>query len=185
MTILSNKILPYCLLWFSTMIEGPVTLLVGGGAISSGILQPIPVFLSVVAGNLTGDMGWYSLGRFGRMEWITKLCRKVSIDPLKIEQLREGVKQYAPRLLFLAKLTVGLPIPLLITTGLSRVPIQRWIGPLVVGELIKSAAFIAAGYIYTSTLQQAESSIRVFLWCLTAVFLAAGWIWFKLVKKRA
>ena len=55
----SNSILPYCILGLSAMVEGPITLLIAGAAISIGQLLPLPVFLSVVAGNLTADMGWY------------------------------------------------------------------------------------------------------------------------------
>jgi membrane protein DedA with SNARE-associated domain len=182
-SILPNNLLPYCILGLATMLEGPISLLAGGAAISSGLLLPVPVYLSVVTGNLTGDMCWYGLGRFAKMEWILRLCPRFRIDPQKIVDLRNGIQKHAPRLLFLTKLTVGFPIPTLIATGLSRVPIRRWIGMLILGELIKSAAFVAAGYAYGSAIQRASSEIQAVLWGITAVMVIAGMVWSRRHKK--
>lgn len=182
-SLLSYNFLPYCLLGLATMVEGPITLLVGGAAVSTGLLLPLPVYLSVIAGNLFGDTCWYSLGRFTRMEWFLRFGPKIGVDPAKIKQLEAGIQRHAPRLLFLTKLTVGFPIPVLIATGLSRVPLHRWVGMLVLGELIKSAAFMAVGYAYASAIQQASIQIQASLYGITVVFIIAGLVWFKRFRK--
>ncbi len=180
----SQSILPYCILLVATMIEGPITLLVGGVAISRGLLQPVPVYLSVITGNLLGDFFWYGLGRFARIKWIVRIGSRFGFDLQKIRQLQQGIQKLAPRLLFCAKFTVGLPIPTLIAVGLSRVSPYRWIGPLVLGELIKSAVFVTVGYMFTSAIQQASSSIQIILWGVTAVLVLGGVIWFKVRKRK-
>jgi membrane protein DedA with SNARE-associated domain len=180
----SQSILPYCILMAATFIEGPITLLIGGVAISRGLLEPVPVYLAVVAGNLLGDSLWYGLGRFAKIEWIARAGSKFGFNLQKIKQLQQGIQNLAPKLIFCAKFTVGLPIPTLIAVGLSRVAPYRWVGALVLGELIKSAAFVAAGYLYTSAIQQVSTGIQIILWGMTAVIVLGGMFWFKLRKKK-
>ncbi len=179
----SIAFLPYCILGLCAMAEGPIATLMGGAATSSGLLLPLPVYLSVVVGNLTADLGWYSLGRFSKQDWLMRLGPRVGVEPQRIERLTKGIQNYAPRLLFISKLTVGFPIPTLVATGLSRVPVRRWVGMLVLGELIKSAALVIAGYFYARAIRQASSGVQVILWSLTAVVLAAGVIWFTRQRK--
>lgn len=177
-------VLPYALLGFLAMVEGPIATLMGGAATSSGLMQPLPVFFSVVIGNLAADMGWYTLGRFSKLEWITALAPRIGFNPARITQMEKGIQNHAPRLLFLAKLTVGFPIPTIIATGLSRVPIRRWVGMLILGELLKSAVLVSAGYFYAQTLQKASQTVQVVLWVITALVFATGAIWFKRHKKK-
>jgi membrane protein DedA with SNARE-associated domain len=177
--------LPYCVLGLLAFAEGPIATLLGGAASSSGLLLPVPVYLAVVMGNLTADMGWYTLGRFCKQEWLARLAPRVGISHQRIGQLESSVKKYAPRMLFLAKLTVGLPVPTLIATGLSRVPVHRWVGMLVMGELIKSAALVSVGYLYARAIQQATTGVQVILWIITTILLAGGLFWFKRHKQKS
>lgn len=183
-TPLMLAVLPYAVLGLLTMVEGPVATLIGGAAMSTGLMQPVPVFFSIVLGNLIADMGWYSLGRFSKLEWITALAPRLGFNPGRVAQMENSIQHHAPRLLFLAKLTVGLPIPTIIATGLSRVPIRRWVGMLVLGELLKSAVLVSVGYFYAQALQQASQSIQIVLWAVTALVIAAGTIWFKRRKSK-
>lgn len=177
-------ILPYCILGLLVMAEGPVATLMGGAASSNGILLPLPAYCSIVVGNLTADMGWYMLGRFSKFQWLFHLAPKLGIKPHVLVDLQQGIQKNAPRLLFLSKLTIGLPIPTLVATGLSRVPVRRWAGMLVLGELLKSAALVSVGYLYAQALQQASTNVRVALWVITGILVLAGLVWFKTKKKR-
>jgi membrane protein DedA with SNARE-associated domain len=182
---ISISIWPYCILGLATFVEGPITLLAAGAGIALGKLLPLPAYLAIVAGNLSADLGWYSLGRFGKKEWIKRIALKLKIDPASIDQLGENVRKYAPRLLFLSKFAVGLPIPTLITVGLQRVAVRRWIALLVVGELIKSALLVTVGYLYAGGIQQTYGSVRIVLWAVTIILVITAAIYFKFHKKNA
>lgn len=181
----SLGVMPYCVLGLMVMAEGPVATLLGGAASSSGVLLPLPVYCSVVIGNLTADLGWYSLGRFCQPNWLMRLARRLRVDPAKVAALQEGIQKNAPRLLFLSKLTVGLPIPALLATGISRVPVRRWGFWLVLGELIKSAVLVSVGYLYAQAVQQASAGVQIMLWAATAVVLLAGAIGWRLRWRKA
>lgn len=176
--------LPYLGLFLVTFIEGPIATLAGGAFASSGIMQPLPVFLSIVLANITADMGWYALGRCGKVGWVTKIANKLGIDPRKLDQLSVRIQTNAPKLLFMSKFTTGFPIPTLIATGLNKVPLRRWIAPLVTGELIKSAILIGIGYFFSKTLDSAEGTLRTLLWIVTGLLVTAGFVWFKILNKK-
>lgn len=170
-------ILPYCILALLAMAEGPVATLMGGAATANGLLLPLPAYLSIVIGNLTADMGWYSLGRFGKLEWLIRHGPKFGATPEQIERLAKGIQKHAPRLLFLSKLTVGFPIPTLVATGLNRVPVRRWVVLLALGELLKSAVLVSIGYLYAQAIQQTTTKVQVTLWGITAFLFLAVLLW--------
>lgn len=175
----SFGVLPYAILGLLTMVEGPLATLMGGAVATSGYLLPIPAFFSIVLGNLTADMGWYFLGRASKMEWLAHFSSKIGLGTERFNQLKQMVNLHAARLLFLAKLTVGLPIPTIVATGLSRVPIRRWIAPLVAGELVKSAVLVSVGYIFALSIQQATLGVQITLWVITIIVVIGAVIWYK------
>ena len=181
----SYSILPYCLLFLVTFVEGPIATLVGGSLASTGFFQPLPVYFSVVLANLTADLCWYSLGRFCKVEWIKGIIKKMGINPCRIDDLAANIQRNAPKLLFLTKFSTGFPIPTLIATGLGKVPIHNWIGALIGGELIKSAILVGVGYSFSKTLQKTSGTVQITIWIITALLVVAGLFWRMWNKRRS
>jgi membrane protein DedA with SNARE-associated domain len=178
----NTPFLPYLLVSLAAVLEGPLTLLATGALASSGLLLPLPAFLSVVSGNLAADMGWYGVGRLGKLEWLEKVYPKLRIDQEKVDQLGLGIQKYAPRMLFLSKLTVGFPIPTLIAVGLNRIPIRRWLVMLLLGELVKTTVLISIGYLYAKAIQQASNEVQAMLWGITILVIVGMAFWIKRKK---
>lgn len=184
MLTLSNMriLLPYLLLALTTMVEGPVSILVGGASISTGQLLPIPVLLSVVIGNLIADLGWYELGRFGKWEWFEKLGGRIGIDLRSIQSLENNLEQTAARMVFLSKFTIGLPIPTLVALGLQRVNIQRWLVTWIAGEVVKSTILVIVGYLSAAGIMKAFGEVKIVLWLITASLITS--IIYKLTRHK-
>ena len=183
--IINHGIQSYALIFLATLIEGPLTLLVSGAAIANGLINPLFAYLAVISGNTLADMGWYGLGRLVNMNWLIRSGRKLKIDVKRVALVREDIEHFAPKLLFFSKLTVGFPIPTLIATGMSRVPVWRWFGMLLLGELIKSAVFLGVGVLYAEMIHQASLGIRRILWITTGVIFVIGTIVYRrYLKKR-
>ena len=180
----SSSVWYYGILYLLTMVEGPIATLVGGALTANGLLLPIPVYFSVVLGNLTADLCWYTLGRFGKSAWITRFFSEGSTGTDKIGQLTKDIQVHAPRLLFLSKFTTGFPVPTLIATGMGRVAVHRWFGWLLLGELIKSAILVSLGYFFSTTVGQTQGIVQTALWMMTGLLLLAGFAWFKLHKRK-
>src|SRR5690349_864457 len=104
----------YILLAILVAVEGPITTLAGAVAASTGYLNPILVFVSASLGNLTADTLWYSLGYFGKIEWLLRYVGKLSIKESAVARLQKDIHTHIHKVLFIAKLTLGFVVPTLV-----------------------------------------------------------------------
>ena len=152
-------LLLYGALALAVMIEGPFAILIGATAASSGFLNPLPVFLAASIGNLMGDVAWYLLGYSGRLEWALKI-KFLHLDMNKISLLKQSISRQVVKILVVAKLTNGLIVPALISTGLARVPLRRWFLSVFLTNLLTTGLFVCLGYFTAVNLLKFEHWIR-------------------------
>jgi membrane protein DedA with SNARE-associated domain len=184
LTPLTKTILPYLAMGLASLLDGLMSSFSGSITVSGLLLQPIPVFVTIVSGNLLADMGWYNLGRFVQLERLKRFGKRLKINLEIVDDLALEIQNHAPRILFLAKLTVGLPVPSLIATGLSKVPIRRWIGMLVLAEVIRTATFVTLLFLYASAIGQASGEMQAILMTMTVFVVVSGMIWWKRRKLK-
>ncbi len=184
LTPLTKTILPYLAIGLASLLDGLMSSFSGSITVSGLLLQPIPVFVTIVSGNLLADMGWYNLGRFVQLERLKRFGKRLKINLEIVDDLALEIQNHAPRILFLAKLTVGLPVPSLIATGLSKVPIRRWIGMLVLAEVIRTATFVTLLFLYASAIGQASGEMQAILMTMTVFVVVSGMIWWKRRKLK-
>lgn len=162
----------YILLAMVVMVEGPVATLAGAFAASQGWMRPGFVFLSAACGNLLGDSLWYTLGYLGKMEWVEKYGGMAGIKSKLINRLQTDIKKNAPKLLFIAKLTLGFTIPTLVATGLARVPIRRWLPVLIIAETIWTGSLVLLGVHFGEYLKRLQRGVEIFTIAGSLIFLA-------------
>jgi membrane protein DedA with SNARE-associated domain len=179
LTPITASILPYLAMVLTNLLEGLFRTLAGGITVFDMYLRPLPAFAAVVTGNLVADMAWYSLGRYSKLDWIKRLGPRFGVNLQIIDEMELEIQKHAPRFLFLAKLTVGLPVPSLIATGLSKVPVRRWIGMLLLAELIRTSVFISLIFLYASAIGQASNEMQVILLTMTGIVVISGMFWWK------
>jgi membrane protein DedA with SNARE-associated domain len=179
LTPITESFLPYLAVELTTLLEGLLSNLAAVITISGVFLSPIPIFVAIVIGNLMADMVWYNLGRYFQLERIKRLAHRLKLDLQLIDDIALEIRQHAPRFLFMAKLTIGLPVPSLIATGLSKVPVRRWIGMLVLAELIRSSIFVTLVFLYASAIDRASREMQSILLTMTFFVVIAGLIWWK------
>jgi membrane protein DedA with SNARE-associated domain len=150
----------YLLIALAVVFEGPVATLLSATAASTGLLNPMVVFLAVVAGNLLGDTFWYSLGRLGNADWLLRHGRRLGITQLRLSQFQDQIHLHAPKFIFLTKLTSSLIIPALIAAGLGRISWRRWLPVLIAAEAIKSACLVLIGYFFGEAILQLEGAFK-------------------------
>lgn len=150
----------YVLLSALVAIEGPVATLLGAAAASAGLMRPGYVFLAAAIGNITADSLWYSLGYLGKTEWLYNFGKRIGLNPDLIEHLKHNMVKHATQVIFLAKLTVSFVIPSLITAGLLRLPLRRWLPALIVAETIWTGSLVLIGYYATEAIKRVEQGIE-------------------------
>jgi membrane protein DedA with SNARE-associated domain len=153
----------YVILAVLVMIEGPVATLVGAGAASAGLLNPVSVFVSAAIGNLTGDVLWYSLGRLGKTEWLLRHGRWLGLTKASIDLMEGRVRANARKIIFIAKLTLVFTIPALVATGISRVRLRKWLPVDMIAEGIWTGALVAGGYYASGYILRLEHGLRLIL----------------------
>jgi membrane protein DedA with SNARE-associated domain len=147
------------LLALLVIMEGPVATLAGAVASASGYMKPVGVFITAAVANFTADVLWINLGYFGKLEWIERYGRWVGINKGFVSRWREDTQKHAGKILLLTKLTLGFAIPALIATGLSRVPVRRWIPSLILGEILWSGTLVLSGYYLARYTQSLEKGV--------------------------
>ena len=166
----------YLLLSVLMIWQGPIASVFGGAAASAGLLKPGLVFLVGVAGNLTADIVWYTLGRRGNVE---RLFERGILGGHRRHflKLRRGMQLHGTKALLMAKLSFGLAVPTLVAAGLSRVSWRKWFPVVFIGETIFTGTLVLIGYYATEAIKQVEQGLHLFLAVMTLLFIVAI-IWF-------
>ncbi len=153
------------------MIEGPIATLLAAVGASAGYFNPYLVFLAAGLGNLTADILWYTLGYLGKLEWLTRYGRWVGVRREQVLALEHNIQKHNLKILFIAKLTLGFIIPVLVATGLARVPWRRWFGVLFLGECIWTGTLVLVGYHLGGYIKDLEAGLQIVALVGTVVFM--------------
>ncbi len=176
----------YFLLAFLVAIEGPIATLLGGAAASLGLMYPGLVFLAAATGNLIADTLWYALGYLGKIEWINRFGQRLGISPEKLENSEKMLRDHAPTVIFISKLTVSPMIPALIATGLIKYPWKRWFPADFAGEMIWTGSLVVIGYYGVRVLQKVTLGIEHAILIGSVIFVVLiFWFGRKLLTKQA
>ncbi len=107
------------------------------------------IFLATLAGavgNVTGGFVIYSLARkFGR-RFIKRFGKYVDYSEEDLEKTDKWFKKYGDELVFLAQLVPGLRTIIIVSSGIWKVPIKKFIPYLFVGSYIYCFIMAYIGY---------------------------------------
>ena len=166
----------YLILGLMVGVEGPIITLIGAAAAAGGFMKLDLVFLSASIGNLSADTIWYSLGYAGKIDWLMRVGRRIGLKQQDVKRLEDGMRQHAPKILLLAKITSGLIIPSLVAAGLARVPWKRWFPSVALGEIIWTGSLVLIGYYAAHSIAQIQNDIHLFI-TLASVLLGLALVW--------
>ncbi len=161
----------YLILAVLVAFEGPIATLLGAAAASLGLMHPGFVFLAAAIGNLTSDSLWYSLGYIGKIEWIKRFGRRLGVSDQKLEILENMLREHAPIVLFVSKLTVSPMIPALIATGLIKYPWRRWFPFVFAGEMIWTGSLVIIGFFGLIAIKKVQLGIEHAILAGSVIFM--------------
>ena len=138
----------YLIIAPAAMILGPVVSLVAGVLLRLDIIALIPTCLALAAGELSGDIIWYWIGRRYGDTFVNRWGRYVGISHQSVGSVKELFDQHHDIILFTSKLTAGFgfAIPVLFTAGLSRVPFRRYMMLNIAGQFLWTTGLLSIGY---------------------------------------
>ncbi len=167
----------YLALAVVVMVEGPAATIVGSMAASMGYLHPLGVFFFAAAGNLTGDTCWYLLGYLGKIEWLERYGSRFGINHEFVSEMERVIQKNVLKIIFIAKLTMGFMIPILVATGLARIPWKRWFGILAGAECLWTGGLVLLGFFFGKYIQSMRIGLQILAIIGFIIFAFLGYRW--------
>jgi membrane-associated protein len=139
---------PYLWLFPLAVVEGPLVAMVAGSMVSLGLVSWPLAYPLVVAADLLGDTAFYLLGRFGHRPQVRRALGRLGVKRSSLDALEAVFRKRGARVLVGGKLTHFAGAPVLAAAGLARVGYGRFLLWNLVATIPKSAALMAAGYLF-------------------------------------
>lgn len=141
----------YIILFPLVVVEGPVITMIAGFLISTNFLDPIPAYLTILTANLTGDILYYSAGRWFFTSSIRKLTSFFRIRKNRIEKIESQLRKHSGKVIFFGKLSHILGGLILVASGVVEVPLGKYILFCFLAEAPKSLILLLVGYFFGNT----------------------------------
>jgi len=139
----------YAVIFPVTIVEGPIVTVIAGFLAAHGLLNIFIVYPIIVLGDLTGDVLYYFVGKWGRnsnrvMRWV----KYVGVTEKRIKKLEKHFARHSGKTLMAGKISHGVGSAVLFASGAAEMPIGRFIWFNLLGTLPKSLLFLLVGYYF-------------------------------------
>jgi len=138
----------YFVLFPIVVIEGPIITIIAGFLSSVDLLNIFIVYPVVVAADLTGDFIYYSIGRWGRENFLGKYGKYFGLKKENIERLEEHFDKHTKKTLIIGKLSHAFGAPILVAAGIVRFPILEFLWFNAIATIPKSFVFLFIGFYF-------------------------------------
>lgn len=141
----------YGLLLVLAMIEGPILFLLSGVLLHAGAVSLIPAFLSLLIGDLLGDLICYHIGYYFAEDLIHKRGKFFGVTRASLTRAKELFTLHHEWLLVISKATMGFGtsvggLAALMSAGIARIPLPRYVALNAIGQTIVLTITLSIGY---------------------------------------
>ena len=152
----------YAFLYPLAIVEGPILMMICGFLIRTGFLDFWPAYLLLIAGDLTGDVVWYLVGRHGARRLIEKYGKFFSVTEENFKIAEAKFKEHQTKILFISKLTTGFgfAIAVLMAAGAAKVPFKKYITINFFGEFIWAGVLVGIGFFFGNLYTTVDKSLH-------------------------
>jgi membrane protein DedA with SNARE-associated domain len=156
------------------IVEGPLVMLLSGFLIRIGFFSFWPIYLILMAGDLTGDVFWYFVGRNGGRPLIEKYGRYVNLTEENVERAEVFFQDHQTKILFISKITMGLGFALatLVAAGMAKVSFKKFFAINFFGQFIWTGILLGAGFFLGNFYSWVAKSLR-WAFVISLIVLAA------------
>lgn len=172
----------YLILFPLIVAEGPIVTIIAGFLASVGFLDPIPTYFVVVLGDLTGDVIYYSAGRWWLNGPFKKIIALFKVKPKQIEKIENLLRKHEGKVLFFGKLSHAIGGVILFAAGQAKISLKDFIWFNFLATLPKSLILLGVGYYFGSTISNFRKYLDftvLGLFLLTAILIG---IYFAITK---
>jgi membrane protein DedA with SNARE-associated domain len=180
----------YLVLFPLVIIEGPVVTIITGFLVSLGFMDFIPAYMTIVAGDLTGDILYYSAGRWWLNSTYKGVLRFLNINFKLVHKLEIAIKKHKGPFLFFGKLSHAIGGIILFAAGSAKIPMKEFLEFNFFATLPKSLILIGVGYYFGSTVSNFRRALDftvlglfIFTLVLIGAYFAVTYVSNKYLKK--
>ena len=116
----------YIILYPIAVLEGPIISIIAGFLVSKGYLGFIITYLLLMAGDLTGDIFYYGVGRWGGRKLIDRWGPRLGLNPKRMAKVDDHFLRHGGKTLLFGKWTQTVGAPILVTAGAIRMPLGKY-----------------------------------------------------------
>jgi len=170
-----------------SVIEGPILSMILGVLLKLEYFPFWPVYITLMLGDLIGDVVWYLIGRTWGYGFISKYGKYFSITESAVEKATHFFHAYKNRILFISKVSNGFGFALvtLMTAGMLRVPFYKYMGVNFIGQFIWSGLLLGVGYFFGDLYQKVDTALGyIGVTALAVVVILAFLGWRNYVKTQ-
>ncbi|HEX8974503.1 MAG TPA: DedA family protein [Patescibacteria group bacterium] len=180
-----HRYLGYALMFALMIFEGELILTGAGMLVRLHAFDPIDAYLFALAGVLTGDIIWYSVGSYLRSHHSHNRYLTYAIS--KVKKLLPGVEKNPWHVIFISKFIYGLNHSTILVLGYLKIEFKHFLRVQFLTSFIWSLIFITIGYVfgeaalaYTHRFDRLIVLLVLFLISLAVVERVLAWV----IEKR-
>lgn len=152
----------YIILFPLAIIEGPISTIVAGLFISMGLLNPVLVYVIIMAGDIVGDTLCYSIGRWGGKPFYEKIWPYIGVTNENKEKVRMYFDVHGKKTIILSKLIHGIGITGLFVAGSLKISYKKYITTCFLITLVQVAIFLVIGILFGRAYIQLNKYLNYF-----------------------
>lgn len=137
----------YAIFFPITIIEGPIVTIIAGFLSSLGYFNLIIIYVIAVLGDTIGDLIYYLIGHWGGGR-IVKNGKFLWIKSEQLVKIKNHFSSHAGKTLLFGKWTQHLGAAILLASGMSNMPIKKFILFNLIGSVPKILIFVLIGYYF-------------------------------------
>jgi membrane-associated protein len=175
----------YIIVSLLVLVEGPVVTISSSFLASFGYFNIFVLYPLIVAADVFADVLWYFVGYLGRERIINRWGRFVGLTQEKfgrLARIENKFKANQGKILFTAKITHAVGFPFLITAGILKVDLKKYILFNFLAALPKTLIFMVIGYYFGEAGEAIGKYLRYSTYIGISLFVIAVAVFFILQK---
>jgi membrane protein DedA with SNARE-associated domain len=167
----------YPILILFAIFEGPITTVIAGFLVSTGLMNPFVVYAIVVASDVAGDALFYFIGYRGG-GFLMKHGPHFGVTKEKMDRTIDYFKENHRKAITLSKLIHGIGSSGLIAAGSLKIPYRRYFETCFLMSVIQSAFFLILGIFFGGAYMQISKYLNYFAALISVAALVVAMLIF-------
>ncbi len=153
------------------IFEGPITTVIAGFLVTTGVMNPLIVYAIVVFGDVVGDAFYYGVGYWGG-GFLMRNGHRFGVTKEKIDKANDYFKENHRKALVLSKIVHGIGTTGLVAAGSLKIPYKRFFTTCFLVSMVQSAFFLILGIIFGGAYVQIAHYLKEFAVIISVAALA-------------